>query len=189
MIKEKEQLHLRVIRDLNLKYIQPLLPSSAWVYKVRERGKTRTIKIADHTDFLDVFEDMNRENEALQRTIDVPGVAKLVSFQERMYDDLRLRILVREYVDGKVLYDENGHVERLNKDQRARLESTVRALHEKGLANLDIKETNVVLSSRIPHIIDLGTTQLRDCCSDAVFESYIQVDLKELNWLCRRYGI
>ncbi len=190
MMNSKRELHLQVMKDLSLRFIQPLSPSSAWVYKVAEEDKLRSIKIADATDMLEIFEDVQKENEALQKTSEISGVVKLVSFYEKTYAGVPLRAIVRKYVKGKVLFDGRTHFQELKKNQQAMLESTVRALHKKGIASLDIMGRNVVLaSSGVPYLIDFGTARLRDSCSDDLFQSHIRADFERLDGLFRRYRV
>jgi len=186
MITEKERLHFQLMEELNFKMIERLSPSSTWVYKVEEKKKIRTIKIADTTDIPGVFGHVLRENVILQKAGGIPGVVQQVSFHERVYKRIRLIGLVREYVDGEVLHYD-GEV-RLNKNQQPMLEATVRALHEMRIVDLDIKGSNIVIEkSGVPYLIDLGTAKI---CPTADYTSEdIRRDLSSLNLLFRRYGL
>lgn len=169
MVKEKE--YCNIIRKLGLKAIQSLTGASCKVYKVKDIQGYKVIKFSDD---LWTFDHVSKENKMLEMAKEIDGITHKIKF----YDTYKLRqlgltedtvALLKEYIQGEAMDDINTKnypslkpIITGSENQKS-LELTVKALHELGIANLDLVPRNVVISASMkPYIIDLGLAILKE---------------------------
>jgi serine/threonine protein kinase len=166
--------------DESLKYVKKLQPSSLWVYQVQREGQDLVLKVG-LAEFPFCTEHLAQEAEILKKLRGLPGIPKLdKSYSSR---GIYAGALLKEFFEGLTLRDSGISISRSQLQRQ--LESTVRAIHEAGFANLDIRKHNVVVSPDRKDIclIDLGTAICRDTSWEHTFEYLRDVDLRLLKQL------
>ena len=137
-----------------------------------------------------------RESRALKRAEGIEGISQYVELHDwgagilpalgdflrrGEYRTDRQVALVKEYIPGNGLTEADN----LDESRAGFIERTVRALHEVGIAVLDLKPKNVIITPEDsqyhgnPYLIDLGTARFREE-DPAEFEKNRTRDLQHL---------
>ncbi len=167
--------------DPTLKYRGTLEPSSVGVYQVERDGNFYVLKIA-----IDEWDrnHLAHERKILLRCEDVSGITHLVqSYQQPHRKPVAL---LKEYMEGNDLSENHSKIPRESIDEiRTSLEDTVRELHAKRIANLELFPRNIVVSPDYSStkIIDLGTAHRFSRREDAQLRRRIVDDLEDFDYL------
>lgn len=130
-----------------------LLPADVLIYRARRpiaaNDELREVLVTECRRFGALRDD------AIPRLLDVEIV-----------DDIPSMIV--EHVEGRPLTDvlQEGAISQSSVDMVARLADAVATMHRNGIAHGDLRESSIVVDSDgRPHIVDLGTHQLRQMLS------------------------
>src|SRR3989344_6727258 len=166
---------------------------STFVYKVKEKKETRTIKLAAQGNDVTVtsweVKHIQNENSILEKTRGIPHLVQKHSYHTGQHDGYTISALVRGYIHGRLLRDFPKVGRKLGSEQQIVLENTVRILHQEGIALLDLRGRNIVVDrTGAPYLIDVGTGLCRNRISSNYFNTRVRRDLKDLEALFERYS-
>jgi len=165
------------IFDESLRFVQELRPSSLLVFKVKKDESYFVFKIGSSELSFDL-EHITQEALALKRLQGVPGVP---GFQQSYgARGEYCGALLKEFFQGQTLAQLRKGLNEIGLQRK--VEEAVRAIHNKGFANLDLSISNVALSPDKKDfcLIDLGTVIHRDNVHNHTFEDLKSTDLREL---------
>ncbi len=149
------------------------------VYQVEREGMLYVLKPFDRNNNWE-RQHIERERLVLQGAEEIEGITHLV----HDYGEIdRYIAILKEFAEGEDLQQLGG---KLNNTQlQSQVEETVRALHDRGYASLDIWPTNIVIGPNESYakIIDLGYCVLRKDTSMNEFERMKSNDLHTLERL------
>ncbi|HIH24532.1 TPA: serine/threonine protein kinase [Candidatus Woesearchaeota archaeon] len=179
--------------DPTMEYVRRLTPSSVYVFQVRKRKNIFVLKVAIEGigDTKWKIQHLAKEKKTLTLAHDIPGITHLV----KAYRDngpYRNAIL-KEFFEGNTLrtvYSRYyGDRARFNGSRlRPQLERTVRELHARGVANLDLTPNNIAISGKEEDIclIDAGYGEFKRGMTAEQFNRYRQDDLDDVERVLRQ---
>lgn len=132
--------------DSGLEYIETLKDIHNLVYKVRTESGIYVLKISFKESRI---QQVHRERQVLPRLAHIPEVPMIV----RDYGSvLGYDAILKEYCAGTTLDEYRGE---LDFDQ---LEQLVIRIHEAGIARLDIRQPNILITEQGIRLFDFGTS-------------------------------
>ncbi|MEK6926647.1 MAG: hypothetical protein AABW50_05205 [Nanoarchaeota archaeon] len=164
--------------DSSLVYRRTLFPSRLLVFEVEKDGLPSVLK-TNRNSLGWGFQHLNREAEALKRARYVEGITCLLQEYSSSGYCLAIR---KEFAPGNSLFNLGSGIG-ITYLQIA-LQNTVRALHELGIADLDLSRKNIVLSpeEKDCSIVDLGTSRFSEELS---FKDFNRLRYKDIHNLER----
>ena len=168
--------------DPSLIFVDVLCPSSCLVYLVEKDQERRVLKtVGESTPFTKNIDEMAKEQlieeeKVLQKLKDFPGITHLV---RTYYSDTgELIALLKEYAPGKPLFTYPHTLE----DYKT-IKETIKSVHLKGVANLDIQSNNIIKSgiNQPPVLVDIGIGFLEEELSPDDFKDLIRRDYLHLD--------
>lgn len=165
--------------DPTLEFVERIRKSSVKVYKVEKEGIFYILKTA-HTSDEWGLEHLLMERNILTLAKDIEGITHLV----KSYDELNNGYaMLKEYFEGTSLFDLKEPI--ANPEIYSQLHRTIESIHSIGIARLDIRPPNVVISPDFTsaRIIDLGSGLLRDKTDTLKFELAKKLDYLNLEQL------
>ncbi len=139
--------------DAGLSYIGKFSNGSSNAYQVADGENLRVLKVARDNSPQQIMRIKN-EKLILELVKDVSGVTHGI----RNYDasDLFGGAILKEYFEGNTLCD--AKIVGISTEVRGKIKNIVRDLHSLGIAKLDLKKDNIVISpdESDASIIDLG---------------------------------
>lgn len=165
--------------DPTLTFVERIRKSSVKVYKVEKEGTFYILKTTHMSDEW-ALEHLLKERNILTFANEVKGITHLV----RSYDQLENGYaLLKEYFEGTSLFNLEEPVK--NPEIYSQLHRTIEDLHSIGIARLDIREPNVVVSPDFTsaRIIDLGSGILLNESDRETFEKAKKQDYFNLEQL------
>jgi len=100
--------------------------------------------------FWDPRKHLAREHEILERFKSLPGIPHLIDF----YDESDGLALIKDYIPGRIM---RFGQKVTNTQSQCVIEEAVKELHDSGFASFELVPGNIVLSSGVPFLIDLGS--------------------------------
>lgn len=159
--------------DPALEYEGSFYSASTTVCKVRRGDGRYLLKMAQAEDPWQVNQ-MRRERDVLARTFNVAGVTKML----HVYPDSAGYAvpILKEYFEGETLHRLGSKVSK--RSAKDKLAETVFRLHRMGIANLDLKPANVVLSGdrQDVRLFDLGSAIWSTEVEPKRFNSMVEED-------------
>lgn len=182
--EQRDRIYQGCIEQLGYEIVSPLQLKNRSLYTVKKDERIRVAKIGS-PQFPRSVDQVRTESKALAAAQGIPGVVQKISYHQLFQDQVKAYVLIREYVEGADLKEKGT----LNKEQKSRLEETVRVLHQRGITDLDLYPENVVISLEgIPYLFDLGVAKFKRelCLRD--YRIYKREDKLDLQNLFRDYG-
>jgi len=183
MGKNKEKTYQEYARDLGYE-VEDWSPSvgACPIFKASRDGLLVTVKFGNSS-YKWGYDHVITENKVLDRMRGVEGIVEKKSFHEleHVLEHERLVALVRHYIEGEGINDHEGGF-----DGNV-LINAVNALHENGIARLDLWETNIIIGlTGKPYLIDLGHCVFSE--DGHLFRRGKQSDLGSLECMLKTYG-
>lgn len=166
----------KYVEDLGFEVVEKFFSG---VFKVSRSGLLAVIKLGMENTFSG--NQATTENRALDIVRGIDGIVEKLGFHEFEVGSCKLSILVKKYVEGRELCYHKGA---FDKDV---LVNAVNALHEKGVASLDLHKHNIIIDSSLkPWLIDFGICTFKEDQGEH-FEYDRQYDLGNLDRILREY--
>lgn len=171
----------KYVRNLGFEVVENLWPASCDVFKASDGNSLVTVKLGEKINYFDTdwtYVHVMTENRVLDRVREIDGIAKKVSFH-RLEDtaDRKLVALVKDYIEGKRLSYDCGKITKPDI-----LVDAVNALHECGVARLDLAGWNIIVDQTgKPYMVDLGLCIFEEEASKEGFEMIKTHDLRRLD--------
>lgn len=192
MISEE---HNSLLNSLGFQIVDFLSALSCYVYKVLGEDNNHQIAKMAVRDSWGVAH-VSKENQVLEILSgenSLEGIPKKTMFEicdksygASRFSETRIAVLVKEYIDGKLMSDGDG----INKQEQKALRRLIEQIHQIGMVNLDIKSNNIVISNQgQPYIIDLGTVNFRNQISKCELDFNQRQDYDSLEQLFTVYGV
>ncbi len=127
-------------------------------YRAFKDGEVYVLKTATRN-WPSYLEHVSNEKDILERIKSIPKIVSMKEYHVGRYDSIDAAALVRDYIEGKTVEETKA----LNPAQCQSIEAAILALHDLGIADLDIAGKNIVVDTEgIPWLIDLGTATTKE---------------------------
>ena len=177
--EQRDKIYQDCIKQLGYEILFPLWLGNRTLYAVKIDEKIRVAKLGSPR-FPKSAKQVRTESKTLAAAEGIQGVVQNISYHKLFQDQVKVDVLIREYVEGANLREEGV----LNKEQHSRLKGTIRALHQRGITHLDLHDENVLISREgIPYLFDFGVAKFKRelCLRDyQIYEREDQLDLQNL---------
>ena len=179
--------------DPSLEFLEIFYPSSTLVCKVKRNNSGFIFKVAnyqksvgeltgeDDTErhFQWKVNQLRKEKSALIQAKEISGITHLI----HPYEDLNEKYvcpILKEFFYGRSIFELEDKIRDTKLQQK--LEKTIRELHGIGLANLDIRPSNVFLSDDEKEVclIEIGAPELKKEVGNSQFEKFKSEDFERL---------
>lgn len=171
-------IHKKIVKsvDSELEYVEVLGYINRPVYHVRKNNIDYILKAFDYNRSWE-RRHIDIEKEVLEMSKDVEGITHLVKDYGVIKNE-HIAIL-KEYAEGETL-SKFGKI--INREVKEQLISAISELHYIGIANLDINDSNVVVSKdkNSAKIIDLGYCKFKRNLTAHQFDVYRTTDFEDL---------
>ena len=151
------------------------------VYRVKREGKNYILKVARENSF-------SRSQLAYERKI-LP-LLKLVKGVTHLVKDYygSLDAILKEYFEGLDVNAYATYGKTLDVRAEMQMQETVREIHSRKIANLDLKFENFIISldGTEARLIDLGTAKKYNWLSKRRFNCELEWDLKQLEGIIHK---
>lgn len=182
--ERRDQIYQDCIKQLGYEILSPLQLNNRSLYTIKKDEKIQVAKIGS-PQFPISADQVQTESKALAAAQGILGVVQKISNHKISQDQVKVYVLIREYVEGANLKEKGV----LNKEQQSRLEETVRALHQRGITNLDLYPENVIISVEgISYLFDLGVAKFKRKQGLRDHRIYEREDWLDLQKLFLDYG-
>ncbi len=135
---------------------------------------------------------LRKEMEVIRRARGIVGIPAFFAFHQRE----GLLMLAREYIPGKSFYElrkQRGRRKLLDlqgRQQGRMLEQILHQAHDRGIANYDISDTNIIVAKDgRPYLVDWDVAVLERKVSPEYFHKACQEDFAILDDLCKEMGL
>ncbi len=164
--------------DSSLKYKRTLKPSSVLVYQVERADQFYVLKIQQ--DFWD-RNHLRNEKNILSHCGDIKGITHLIQWYKSPIGFLQA--LLKEYASGETLRERAFGKNYSDNRFQSSLEKTIRELHYRRIAGLDLRSSNVVISADQTEswIVDLGTAKVHSKKWERSFRKRVEKDLTDMD--------